>query len=130
MIQEGELVQEAWDIKKIVIGVFSVVILLGGGYVAKTMVLDTNQQKPSQKVIQSSKGTVEGAHTQNIDVVQVKDSIQEKINTLKSQVTNLNAAEVASSSPQIQKVIQDIKGLENYPKDQAKQMCQQICSTL
>lgn len=129
MIEEGELIEEVWSIKKIIIGIASIATVAGGGYAVKEFVLDKNiQEKPS--VVQESSKAVEGAQTQQIEVEEIKENIQEKLNSLRSEVTNLNAAEVASSSPQVQKILQDLKGLENYPKDQAKNMCQQICNGL
>lgn len=130
MIQEGELVQEVWSIKKIIIGVVSIATVVGGGFAAKEFILDKQKQAKPASVQESSKGTVEGAQTGQVEVEKVKKTAQEKINDIKDQVTNLNAQEVASSSHQVQKIIQDIKSLENYPKDQAKSMCQQICSNL
>lgn len=130
MIQEGELVQEVWSIKKIIIGVVSIATVVGGGYAAKEFIFDKQKQPKPASVQESSKGTVEGAQTGQVEVEKVKKTVQEKINDIKDQVINLNAQEVASSSPQIQKVIDDIKGLEKYPKDQAKNMCQQICNGL
>jgi hypothetical protein len=34
--------------------------------------------------------------------------------------------EIASSSPQMQKILNDIKSLEQYPANQAKEFCRQI----
>jgi predicted RNA-binding protein with EMAP domain len=40
----------------------------------------------------------------------------------------LDPEEVASSSPQIQKVLNDIQGIKNLPADQARNTCMKICS--
>jgi hypothetical protein len=35
--------------------------------------------------------------------------------------------EVASSSPQVQKILNDIKALQQYPANQIKDLCRKIC---
>ncbi len=56
--------------------------------------------------------------------------IQENFDRIKQNVDNLNVVDVATSSPQIQKLINDIKSLENVPKNQAKGACERICQGL
>lgn len=68
--------------------------------------------------------------------VQIKSSIgagqrvRESLEEIKENVNNLNVVDIATSSPQIQKVISDIKALESLPRNQAKDACERICSQL
>lgn len=57
-------------------------------------------------------------------------TVQTKIEELKKEAAKVDVQEIASSSPQVQKVLNDLKALENAPKNQAKQTCQQICNSL
>jgi len=66
----------------------------------------------------------------SVQADEIKNAVQDKINALQEEASNINVAEVASSSPQVQKVINDIKSVENYPSDQAKSFCEQVCSGL
>ncbi len=119
--------EEAWDKKKIII---TIAVLLGlvvalvyftGAYKVKG-----DSAKQSRIELQEA---VEGA-AQSVDVPTIKETVQDKIEEIKTEASNIDIVEVASSSPQVQKIINDIKALENYPKDQAKSMCEKICDSL
>lgn len=122
--------EEAWDIKKIFIGIVILFFLAGTAYAAKSFFLD--KQK---------KTTVAGASVEREKVFiptenqpsfsfPSQSDIQQKINDIRQDVVKLDALEIASSSPQVQKVLNDIKALGEYPRNQAKDVCQQICSNL
>lgn len=119
--QEEETV---WDKKKIFIALFVLLFLFGGlGYTARPYLNDLLQTN----TLVSQQTKVEGAKTQAVPQPQ---ALQEKIAEIKETINNLDAGEIASSSPQVQKVMRDIKGLQDYPRNQAKEMCQQVCSRL
>jgi hypothetical protein len=84
----------------------------------------------SQKVTQSSLKKVEGAATSIDPVENIKNAVEDKIGTIQEEASNIDVAEVASSSPQVQKIINDIKSLQDYPSDQAKSLCEKVCSGL
>lgn len=115
---------ESWNKGKIIITVFLLVLLITGGYLLKTSVFGDNSSPVNQK---SVKGTsveekaVEPTLEQNI-----QETIREKINNLKQEVLGLDVIEIASSSPQVQKILNDIKSLEQYPANQVKEICQEI----
>lgn len=136
--------ETVWDKKKIAFGIVCAIILLGAGiYFLKPYFV--GQQNSAAEVSQKSGniGSVEGASTSK-EIDQGRDSSQEKstksfslptvndvqanIANIQQQITHLDAAQIASSSPQVQKIIQDIQNMQEYPKNQAKEMCQQICS--
>lgn len=90
--------------------------------------IDTDKIK---KTGQSFKKEVGGTSTKSINPVSdIKNALEDQIETIQKEAKNINIAEVASSSPQIQKIIKDLKSLENVPADQAKNLCEKICSGL
>lgn len=58
----------------------------------------------------------------------VKGDINKQIDKIKEDIDNLNALDVTTKSPQVKKIIDDLNSLQNLPKDQAKNACQQICT--
>lgn len=56
--------------------------------------------------------------------------VSEKLEALKKEAGKIDVDQIASSSPQIQKVLNDLKALEKVPQNQAKNMCLNICNTL
>lgn len=135
--------QETWDKKKILIFIIVLGILVGGGFYFKTKYLGDIQKqsiipsKTSQEVagesIESSgakDSTVNPKESFSSIPSSIKNNVQEKLDSIKQQITNLNAMDVATSSPQVQKILNDIKALGQYPSNQAKEMCQKICSSL
>lgn len=120
-----------WDKKKIFIFLFLLLFLIIAGYEFKTMVLDENLPK-SKSSFNFSNEAVKGTDTQKLQLQgsNVKQNIQNEINNLKEEAQNINLVEIASSSPQVQKVINDLKALQNYPSSQIKQACEKVCSGL
>ena len=119
-------VEETWDKKKIAIaliillGVIVGAIYISGAYKIKSK----NVESPITKI----KKSVEGAQT-DINTEGIKKAVQQKIDEIKTEAGNIDFVEIASSSPQVQKIINDIKSLESYPADQAKSMCEKICDS-
>jgi hypothetical protein len=85
-------------------------------------------KKPVQEVAGSSTKNDQSTDTQKKSMPNF--DIQQKITEITTQVSNLNAVEVAASSPQIQKVLKDMEGLKSLPQNQAKDACIKICSSL
>jgi hypothetical protein len=113
---------ESWNKKKIIITTIILGLLIVGGFYLRIRILGQN----SSQIMES----VKGATTQEVTLPDVKANVQEvvkeKIDNLKAQVSNLNVSEIASSSPQVQKILNDIQSLEQYPANQAKEFCRQI----
>jgi len=59
----------------------------------------------------------------------IKNSVQNQLDNLKAEAQNVDLTEIASSSPQMQKVVNDLKALQDYPKNQVKATCEQICNS-
>jgi len=115
---------ESWNKKKIIAAVFLLILLMIGGYLFETRVLSGN----SSQLAKSVKGiTVEEETTQPMAKINIQEAVKEKIDNLKQEVSGLDVLEIASSSPQVQKILNDIKSLEQYPTNQIKEICRKIC---
>lgn len=121
--------EESWNKKRIFAALFLIAALIVLGYFLKTKVL--GQNVPPTDSSKAVKGTAarrkENKEKEQGLNVNVQKVLQEKIESLKQDVKALNIVEIASSSPQVQKIINDIKTLEQYPTNQAKEICKQIC---
>jgi hypothetical protein len=122
-MKEPPEVQAQWDKKKIILFLLAAVILIGIGFEAKDLILGANVS-PAVSV---NKPDVKGAAVQVVP--NIKNSVQNQLNTLKSEAQGVDLVEIASSSPQVQKVINDLKALQNYPKNQVKATCEQVCNS-
>jgi uncharacterized membrane protein YhiD involved in acid resistance len=57
----------------------------------------------------------------------VKENVDKRLEKIKEDIDNLNAVDVTTQSPQVKKIIEDLQSLQNLPKDQAKNFCEQVC---
>ena len=126
--------KEPWDRKKILLGVFVLLGVFLIFYTAKTVFIDSEQNSATTvKSVKGAETTKDQKQTSNLNgigVSQINDGLQNQVNSIKTDVNNINVQEVASSSPQIQKVLNDIKSIQNYPSNQAKDACVKICNQL
>ena len=142
-MQKTEFLSESWDKKKIILAVFIVICLALVGYGVKTYILPANN---SSGTVDVSSGKVKGVNTQAVSdnntvnsntgsislpsAQNIESGVAQNINNIKQEISTLNIADIASSSPQIQKIVNDIKALPEVPGQKAKDICQQICSGL
>ncbi|RJQ36072.1 hypothetical protein C4559_05720 [Candidatus Microgenomates bacterium] len=136
--------QESWDKKKIIIALLIAALLGGLLYAAKIFVLGKNINIPFKySTTNKSQEKVEGISTKNNESDQedstsvslplidnLKGEASQKLEEVKREINNLSISELASSSPQVKKIIQDVQGLEQAPKNQAKEACYNICKSL
>jgi hypothetical protein len=111
--------ESEWDKKKIILFVGLVLILLLTGISIKEMFLGSSYTPKAAQGI-----------TASIPQINVKKNVQDQINALQKEAQNINLVDVATSSPQVQKVIHDLQELKDYPNNQIKQTCVNICSKL
>lgn len=119
-----------WDKKKILLFLASVLFLIVAGFLLRTMLLGENASLknfslPKAKIDVKSESTKALSPAQDI-----KENIQNEINSLRNEAQNINIIDIASSSPQVQKVINDLKALQDYPSNEIKKTCERICSGL
>ncbi|MBI3984817.1 MAG: hypothetical protein HY344_02630 [Candidatus Levybacteria bacterium] len=115
----------AWDKKKIIATIVIAVLVIVTAIQVKNSVFPPDYKPPAQKPKENVKGLNTAEFSSNI-----KQSISENVNNLKTQAESLDVAEIASSSPQVQKLINDLKSLKDLPKSQLKSTCERICSGL
>ncbi len=115
-----------WDKKKIILFLIAAIVLIGIGFEAKSLFLGTGVAPSSP--VSVPKPDVKGATTQVGS--DIKNSVQSQLDNLKTEAQNIDFVEIASSSPQVQKVINDLKAVQDYPKNQLKATCEQICNGL
>ena len=118
---------ETWNKKRIIIAIAIITLLIIGGILLKNSILGT-KFSPS-----SFLKSVKGVSSQKVDKpvpLPIKATIQEKLDTIKKDINSLNIVDIASSSPQVQKIINDLNSIKDYPKNEAKDLCQKICGGL
>ena len=133
---EEEKYEEVWDYRKIAAGVLILILLIFGGLVAKRLILHESIAPASFiPKLPSVKGVSTGPSDQTkVSHVTIKlpspQDVQNQIQTIQNQVTHLNVAEIASSSPQVQQILQQIENLPSGPENQVKDACQRLCNNL
>lgn len=118
-MQELKTSEEVWDKKKIVITVLITVVISAGLVYSANILGLIEFQKPLTK--NSSSKSI---------YLPSKIDVEDKLEEVKQEINALDIAEIASSSPQVKKILQDLRFLQEYPGNQAREMCQRICSSL
>jgi len=109
--------------------VFIVIIVGLLAYSAKTLLFGKNKFNLFGK-------SVKGISTQKQESVslpstsKIQNSLQQKLDSIKQEVSKLDIKDIASTSAQVQKLINDLNALKEYPSNQIKDVCQKICSGL
>jgi len=120
--EEDELV---WDRKRIVIALVLILFILFAVRQAKGMFFPNTNILGESTVKKASEIDRPEVDSPGIGL---QSSVASKFDNVKDDIVNLDPEEVASSSPQIQKVLRDIQGLKDLPADQARNTCMKICS--
>ncbi|MCL4353061.1 hypothetical protein M1615_01150 [Patescibacteria group bacterium] len=145
-MEKQEFFQDKWDKGKIIKGLAILLIFACLLFFAFKMHILDKYLKKNLSSSQGAAGQVKGAQTTEADISgsnsapadsflppsseNIQSSLKDRVSQLKQEVSNLNVLEVASSSSQVQKVLQDVKSLEQYPHNQAKEACLNICNSL
>lgn len=114
-----------WDKRRIIIAFALVAFVLFGLRQAKGMFFPNTNilgESTVKKASEIEKPEVGGPG------VDLESNLTSKFDDIKENIVNLDPEEIASSSPQIQKVLKDIEGLKDLPSDQARNTCMKICS--
>lgn len=119
-----------------ILAIFFSLGLLTGGYFLYTNNLLKTLKKNSLNSIEKS---VKGAETYSQNSLNLNPNLNSnpssyKLNaiipSLQAQVQNLNLVQIATASPQIQQIIQQIQNLPQAPINQAKNTCIELCNKL
>ncbi|MDO8621593.1 MAG: hypothetical protein Q7R31_04940 [Candidatus Levybacteria bacterium] len=132
---------ESWNKKRIFLTLLVIIALLTGAFGIKNFVLGNNtlpKESPIISALQSVKGAVtqEELNAQATKInppaanLPVQKIVQDQLEVIQQEVKNLNVADITSSSPQVKKIIEDLQSLQDYPRNQAKDVCTKICSGL
>ena len=130
-MQKVEFAQEPWDKKKIVSAILIIVLLIAVVFGVKIFFLDANKQLDV-----SNTSAVRGVQTQENPSLSlpsaqnIESGIAKNLDNIKAEISKLNVADIASSSPQIQKIVNDIKSLPSVPRQQACLSLKKICDGL
>ncbi len=133
-MKELKPIEESWNKKRIIIGLVFLLAAVAGLTAFKVLVLDKNQAPESiaNKATTDVKGVSTNTNTSSngSTITGLKTNIQDQLNTIKQEASSINLTDIATSSPQVQKVIDDIKSIQNLPRSQAKSICEQVCGGL
>lgn len=126
-----EVQGERWDIKKIlVVLVLSVVAALS----FKTFVLDQKNPENSNNRSINVKGAgtsqVPSFSSTSAPAEEIKKGIENKLTELSKEANNINVVDIATSTPAVKKILNDLKNLQNLPQSSAKDACFKICNGL
>lgn len=112
-----------WDKKKISIALIIFAVGLIGFLEAKSRFFPDSSVLGTTSVNRS---------VQKPDIKTPKIDLQKELGVsldeVKNDISSLDAKEVASSSPQIQKVLKDIESIKDMPTNEARDACMKICS--
>ena len=115
-----------WDKRKIAIGLAILAVLTIGAVELKDYFTGaSNSVLGKSSISESSEIEKPNIKTPDLDI---QSEVGPRIEEIKKNINKLDAAEIASSSSQIQKVLNDIQGIRDLPSSQAKEMCLKICS--
>lgn len=120
--QEGELV-ESWSKPKIYIALGALLVILCAGIVGYSMLEEQVVPKQERSVLSASDAQV---RAQNIKLPNSQDvsNILEQAKENLSQITSEN---LTSSQAAIQKIIQDLQGLQNGSGSAVGVFCDLVC---
>lgn len=124
--------QESWNKKRIFFaGIFLIILIVIGlelkGNIISNLLNNKNSRSPSASVKGLKIYENQNKSEFSSDIGSV---LQEKLESIKQDAENVNISEIATSSPQVQKIINDIKNLQNLPSNQLKDACLNICKGL
>lgn len=107
--------KETWNFKKVGLALLAFLIIFSGIILFFQNNLPKNTEIKQEEKVLSAKDE------------KLENVIEDQIDSLKQQALNIDVEEIASSSPEIQNLIKDLKALQNYPKNKAKEACYSIC---
>ncbi len=114
-----------WDRRRIIFGIFICIFVVAMFFEVKNRFFPNVSILGTSTVRKSTPVEKPSVKPPNFNIA---SGVGSKISEIKQNISGLDAKEIASSSPQIQKVLHDIQGIRDLPANQAKEMCLKICS--
>lgn len=123
--------QESWNKKRIFITSLFIILLIGVGLELKGNIISNLLSNKNAGSSSSVKGvTIYENKNQSEFKPDIGSTLQHKLESIKQDAENVNISEIATSSPQVKKIINDIKNLQSLPSNQLKDACLNICKGL
>jgi len=130
--EKEEKYEEVWDLRKVVAGVIILLVLIASGVVGLRLYLHQSIA-PSSFIPKFSavKGENTGPTSAPITIsLPSAQDVQQQIQNVQQQVTHLNVADIASTSPQVQDILKQIENIPAGPENQVKDACVRLCNNL
>lgn len=115
-IQEAEVVYR-WSKKRIVIGLMTAFVIIGGGIYTITLM------SPHQQVL----GTSDKGHDKPQIELPTAKKVEQAIQTAKDEIAKINPQNVVASQPQIQKVIHELQQITTTSSSAKNVICDMVC---
>ncbi|MCL5113849.1 MAG: hypothetical protein M1372_01615 [Patescibacteria group bacterium] len=123
--------EESWNKKRLVLAFTILLILAGLGYGLKSHFLGEQPSSNQSSNLKSVKGVTSDVNSDGSEPISnLGTAVGRQLESIKKEASSINITEIATSSPQVQKIVNDIKNLQNYPGGQVKEACFKICSGL
>lgn len=136
-MEKIDLENETWNKKRVIIGVLTIICLFGAALFFKNIILKGKNIAsifPLSRLVETKVAGVSTKKNFNTSdspsIGKLKTDLQSKLDSIKKDVGGLTVSDVASSSPQLKKIIEDIQNLQNLPRNQVKEACYNICKGL
>ncbi len=121
-IQEGEIIETHWDVKKIAVGlVVLALLLIAGSYLFLPKSDSNNQERGVLGVSESKVSTV-----QDVPPLPSKQDVQNVLSSAQTALSQITSDNLTSSQAAIQKVISDLSSLQDK-KDAVGVFCEVVC---
>lgn len=114
-----------WDKRKILVALILIGFILIIGFEARGIFTNSDSEVLGRSEFNRSEIEKPKVKSPQVDI---ENQVESTILDIKESINSLDANEVATSSPQIQKVLKDIQGIKDLPSNQAKEMCLKLCS--
>lgn len=119
-----DFVEEKWDKKKILVGLFTLIALVGGAYY---IITQTNLVSNSPFVLGVTQTGSEDAKSRQEVLSTSKDDVNKIVERINNDIKKLTEENIKPSSEQIQKIMKDLQGLQNKEKQPQDVICEFVC---
>jgi len=121
--------EATWDKKKLAI-LLSLVFIFGASLFAAKKFLFPQAKSRVQGIQTLSNEIPSPAVNKSSFYLPTSQDIQQKMEDIQKQVIHLNIDQIASSSPEVRQIIQQLQNLPNLPKDAARSACEDLCRNI